>query len=411
MEFWLVAGALALVVNGFLALALVRLRNNGDAESDQDMRIYRDQLSELDRDVLRGILTREEAGRVRIEVSRRLLEADRTAQASRSAVPPRYASFALTLMICVVLLGGSTGIYLAIGAPGYPDLPLADRIQLAEEIHRSRMGQAEAEARIGRTPAATEDVDPTLLNLMERLRATVAMRPDDLEGLSLLARYEALLGNHAAAHSAQSRVIALKGGDAVADDHATLAEQMVLAADGFVSPEAETALTMALRLDGNHGPARYYQGLMLAQSGRPDLAFGIWRTLLETGPPDAPWTAPIMAQIEELAQAAGIRYSTPTSETPPLRGPTTEDIRAADGMSPEDRQDMIRGMVDGLAERIESGEHASPAEWVRLIRSLGVLGQTERVSEFWSRAQEEFAEDPEAMAMIRTAAAGLGVVE
>jgi len=415
MGFWLVAGTLALVVSGTLAMAIVRSREDGHTASDQDLRIYRNQLDEIDRDVVRGTLTAKQAGSVRTEVSRRLLEADRRAQATRYRTPPRHVSAALVFAICVVLAVGSTGLYLSIGAPGYPDLRLADRIALAEERHRTRMSQAEAEVmaetRAGGPRMTPNDVDPALPDLMERLRKAVSQRPDDPEGLRLLAHYEEVLGDFRAAHSAQSRLIALKGEGAAADDHATHARLLVLAANGFVSPEAETALHQALQLDPGHGPARYLTGLMLAQSGRPDLAFDVWRALLEEGPPDAAWLRPIRERIGYAAQAAGIRYVPADNEPQPLAGPTIDDIDAAREMDAADRQEMIRGMVDGLAERIEGGESGSPTEWARLIHSLGVLGDTTRGSEFWSKAQAEFADDPKALAIIRAAAIDSGVAE
>ena len=411
MGFLLAAGTLALAVSGLLALALVRSREDPDAASNQDMRIYRDQLEEVDRDVSRGTLAKEEARQVRVEVSRRLLEADRTAQAAKSTCAPRYASIAVVVAVCAVVFGGSAGIYLSIGAPGYPDLPLDYRLQLAAENHESRISQAEAEALGGYASSAPDNADPALLDLMEKLRATVAERPDDLMGLSLLARYETLLENYAAAHAAQARLIAVKGADAIADDHATHAEQMVLATAGFVSPEAEAALRAALLLDPNHGPARYYTGLLYAQSGRPDLTFVIWQDLLEEGPSDAVWISPILAQIKDVAQAAGIRYVPQSSKSPPRSGPAAEDIKAADELSVEEREEMIRGMVDGLAERIESGESDAPVDWARLIRSLGVLGETGRASRFWSKAQQKFADDLQATAMVRAAAISAGVAQ
>ncbi len=411
MGFWLVAVALSLVVSAFLASVLVRSEEDGDIRPNPDMHIYRDQLAEIERDVRRGILTKEEAIQIRVEIARRLLAADRVAQTDGSRAPPRLASAAIALLVCAMVICGSIGLYLAIGAPGYPDLPLAERIELAEELHNSRASQAEAETLTDREPKATDGADQTLLDLMERLRAAVAEHPDSLEGQELLARYEAILGNHTAAHSAQSRVIELKQPNAIADDYAALAQQMILAAGGFVSPEAEDALNKALVVDPDHGPARYYLGLMLAKSGRPDLAFGIWRALLEIGPPNAPWIPPIMAQIENVAQAAGLGYLAPSPDSTPLRDPTEEDIEAAEGMSAEDRQELIRGMVEGLANRIESGENTSPAEWARLIRSFGVLGETGRASEIWTRAQERFTDDPEAIETIRAEAAILGLTK
>ena len=43
------------------------------------------------------------------------------------------------------MLGG-VWAYLRLGAPGYPDLPMAARLAMAETLHRDRPRQAEAEA-------------------------------------------------------------------------------------------------------------------------------------------------------------------------------------------------------------------------------------------------------------------------
>ena len=78
MIFWLIAAAIAACA-AWVLLAPLRTpaRVAAPAES-ADMRIYRDQLAEVDRDLARGTLDEGEAARLRIEVQRRLLDADRT---------------------------------------------------------------------------------------------------------------------------------------------------------------------------------------------------------------------------------------------------------------------------------------------------------------------------------------------
>jgi cytochrome c-type biogenesis protein CcmH len=56
-------------------------------------------------------------------------------------------------------------------------------------------------------------------------------------------------------------------------------------------------------------------------------------------------------------------------------------------MTPEQRQAMIRSMVEGLAQRLET----NPADiegWRRLARAWGVLEETEKAREAWRRAAE-----------------------
>lgn len=412
MSFWVIAAGLAVAVGALLVLAMLRSRAGAVPGPAYDLQVYRDQLREVDRDLARGVVAADEAERVRVEVSRRLLEADRAAgQAPVDGNAPRRLSLIAAGAVAVTVAGGALGLYAVIGAPGYGDLPLDKRIAQAAAVRAERPGQDAAE---DRTAARLPDVpraSPEFMALMDRLRAAVAENPEDVQGQELLTRNEARLGNFAASHRAQAKVIELKGDAATAGDYATLADLMVLAAGGYVSPEAEAALDRALQLDPRNGPARYYLGLLHAQTGRPDLGFDIWRALLAESRPDAPWVPPIEAQIEELAQLAGVRYTpAPRQSAPPGRGPTAADMAGAAEMTPQDRQAMIRGMVDGLAERLTT-DGGPPEDWARLINALGVLGETERARAIWAEAQEVFAGTPQAVDTIRDAARSAGVAE
>jgi cytochrome c-type biogenesis protein CcmH len=227
----------------------------------------------------------------------------------------------------------------------------------------------------------------------------VTARPDDLQGQELLARNEAGLGNFAAAATAQARVIALKAPEDTAGDHAALAEMLILAAGGYVSPEAEAALTAALKRDPKHGLARYYSGLMLAQTGRPDLGFGLWRALLETAAPDAAFLGALRAQIGDMALRAGVEYSLPVASP----GPSAADMNAAADMTEADRTAMIAGMVEQLSARLAS-EGGPATDWARLIAAHGVLGQTDRAATIYLEAQDRFKGRPDDLAVLRAAA-------
>ncbi len=405
MLFWTIAVLMAAIVAAPLAFALLRRRSQQAAASD--MAIYRDQLADIERDLARGILEPREAERLRTEISRRLLDAGRKARAAGQ--DSARASPLLAGAVALTLVAGSLALYRMIGAPGYPDLPLHQRLAEAEELRKNRISQAEAEARLPVSVPAP-GAAPEHLELLERLRKALESRPDDLQGHVLLARNEAAIGNFVAAARAQERVLAIMGDSAGAEDWADLADILVLAAGGYVSPEAESAIGRALELDPRNGVARYYLGLMLAQTGRPDLAFRTWQALLEDSAPDAPWVAPVRARIEPLAREAGIRYSLPPlpGAGAPMRGPSQADIAAAQDMSAEERRAMIRSMVEGLAERLAT-EGGPASDWARLITALGVLGETERAAGIWSEAQQVFAASPEALARLRQAAEGAGL--
>jgi cytochrome c-type biogenesis protein CcmH len=403
MTFWFLSFGLAALAAAAIGRAM--LRPAPPEAEHPDMRVYRDQLAEIERDLARGLLAEDEAERTRTEVARRLLEADRAGAARQGGSAPPALSVAGAAVAAVMLLGGAGLLYFELGAPGYPDLPLERRIAQAEELRQSRPTQAAAvelaAADLPDLPAA----DPEFLQLMDRLRATVAERPDDIEGQRLLARNEAGLGNFTAAATAQQRILELSEAPS-ADAHATLASYLVNAAAGYVSPEAEAAVARALELDREQPQALYFAGLLHIQIGRPDLAFRYWRRLAETGPPDAPWAAQLRDSLPGLAELAGVEYRPAEAAAP--RGPSADDMAAAAEMSAEDRQEMIRGMVEGLSQRL-AAEGGPPEDWARLIRAYGVLGQPERAAAMWAEAQQVFT--GAALAPVRAAARAAGVAE
>ncbi|MEO9896602.1 MAG: c-type cytochrome biogenesis protein CcmI, partial [Paracoccaceae bacterium] len=208
-------------------------------------------------------------------------------------------------------------------------------------------------------------------------------------------------------HQAQERVIELSGGqDADISELTDYADMMILAAGGFVSPEAERVLKLVLDREPGNPIALYYWGLLERQTGRPDTAFRIWDQLLRRGPAQAPWIEPILAQIEEVAAIAGVRYQVP--QVGSGRGPTGDDIAAAQDMSPAQRMEMIQGMVSGLSDRLAT-EGGPPQDWAQLISALGVLGRMDQAAIIFDNAREVFGEDPSAMDMINQAADRAGL--
>lgn len=409
MTFWLVSSALAGAVAVLLALALLRRGGPAAPRSAYDIAVYRDQLAAVDADLARGVITPDAAERTRTEVARRILEADRAGTAEQTGSDPRGLSQAVAAGVTVFLIGGSAVLYLREGVPGYGDLPLKARLAASEDFHANRPLQAAAEAEAAATRPAPPAVDPAHAELVEKLRTAMADRPDDPRGFRLLAENEAALGNFAAAYRAQERLIALKGDTATADDYADYAELMILAAGGYVSPEAEKALGSALGLDPGNAPALYYIGLMEAQIGRPDRTFAIWRQLLETSPPDAPWLPAIRGQIGEAAARAGIAYDPPAPVAGP-KGPSAADIEAAAGMAPEAQAEMVRSMVAGLQTRLDA-DGGTAAEWAQLITALGVLGEADAARAARDKAVAAHQGDPAALEQIAAAAARAGLGE
>ena len=228
-----------------------------------------------------------------------------------------------------------------------------------------------------------------------------------------MARVEAGLQNYSAASAAQRQVLNLLGAQVTADDHLDYAELLILSVGGYVAPEAEAALQAALKLDPQNGGARFYIGLMFTQNDRPDLAFKVWRDLLLKGPDTAPWIDPIRAQIQEVAFYAGVHNFTlpeqPSSPAIASVAPALSDeaMEAAAQLSPEERSEMIKGMVAQLSQRLN--DEGGPAQdWARLISAYGVLGDDAALQNTYRAAIARFAADPAALELLKNAVISAG---
>ena len=390
--FWAVAAALSAVVAAMLARALRGTSGPVTGTADADLGVYKDQLAEIGRDLARGTIGLDEAERLRAEVGRRVLEADRARTSPEAGVSAGGTLPGLALILALVVPGG-LATYWWLGAPGYPDLPLEARIAALDSAIAARPSQADQLARLGLT------MDP---GAEARLR-------DELAGIAevddLRTKYRAYLlaGEMGNAVRTQERLMELLADDANAQDYADLALALALEAEGYISPEAETALRETLKRDISNELARYLVGEMFFQGGRFDQAFRFWRPIAEDGNPAAPWVASVRERIGMVADLAGIRYTLPGA-----RGPSAGDVAAAGEMAPEDRQAMIEGMVAQLADRLAT-EGGSVEDWERLIRSLAVLERLGEAQAIYDEAKERFAGRPAELSFLRQAAVESGL--
>jgi len=189
-------------------------------------------------------------------------------------------------------------------------------------------------------------------------------------------------------------------------DYVGLVDRLVAAAAGQVSPETEVVLRQILISDPENSAARYYTGLLYAQTDRPDIAFRLWRDLIEQGGVNDPHVNLARLQINDAAFFAGADYT--LSE--PQRGPSAEDVAAAQDMSEQEQSAMIRGMVDSLSDRLAT-QGGPPGDWARLIGALVVLGDVDQAQAILTEARSVFAQDVDGLTLLQAAAEQSGLVE
>ena len=178
-------------------------------------------------------------------------------------------------------------------------------------------------------------------------------------------------------------IAALLGPRGDAQLFADRAEAMVLAAGGYVSPEAEEIIKKSLAIDQTNPMSRYYAGMALAQRGDAERAIVIWESLSAEATDDDAWGPLVDEMLARVRAASG--QSAP--ERPQGRGPSAADVAAAEAMSQEERAEMIRSMVGTLEARL-TDEGGAPEEWVRLIQAYNVLGEPEEARRAYALSQE-----------------------
>lgn len=371
MMFWILAGAMAALVVVALLYPLLRRRGGGPASIDFDRAVYRDQLAELDQDLQRGLIGKAEADAARREIERRLLQTASVADAPA----PRSATLstrrlALALVVCLPPLAG-LGLYLQLGSPDLPGLPLAER-----------------------DPGGPEELRLMVAQLEKRIAAS----PDDIEARLILAQVLERSGRFSESADAYRGAIARieQQGPVPGALHAALGETLVAAAQGRVGREARIAFAAAIEADPGNPRARYYAGLAMAQDGRLDAAIDVWKALAEDMPADSPWINLLRQQIARAAAELGVEPPVIARREPAPggpRGPSAADVEAAQEMTSEDRQAFIRSMVARLAERLEA-EPADPDGWLRLARAYGVLGEADKAREALTAAENQIAALP-----------------
>lgn len=360
--FWIFAAILVLVC---VYLVLIPLRRSRAlrGRADSDVAVYRDQLEEIDRDLERGMIGEAEAKAARTEISRRLLIADAARTAESNSQTRAGSQFAVILVVAMPFL--AVPLYLYSGAPGLPSQPFAERISKAPE---------------------EQSLDELVARVEEHLRAN----PGDADGWRVVAPIYGRMGRFEDAATAYGRLIDLDG--ATAERLADLGESLVFADEGLVGDRAAAVFARAVSLDAAHAQSNYFLGLAALQEGDRDTARAIWQELKENADPDLPWAR----MVTQSLAALDAEQSEPSAE---------ESIAA---LPDEDRAAAIKGMVDGLDERL-AANGGSEAEWRQLMRARMVLGETDAAEDVLKRALENLAPDTAAAARLISVARELGI--
>jgi cytochrome c-type biogenesis protein CcmH len=355
--------ALAIAAVGY---PLLRPRRQPPApRREHDLAVYRDQLAELERDQARGVLDEDQAKGARLEIERRLLVA---AKDRDTLSVPRPALRHVVLALGTILPLAGFAFYLATGRPDLPAMPFADQMRLAPERQNAQ-------------------------RQIDELNRRLAQKPDDLQNLMALGQLSIAVGKYDQAAAAFGRAVTLAQDRA--DLLAAYAQALILANKGVVTPAAVQALDSALARDPNDPTSNFFRGAADLQAGNARAALERWLALEARAPQDAPYLSELRRQIDLAAKESGIDPKSIRPDrkaAPPQSGPSGDDVDRMSKLSPQEREQAIRGMVDGLEAKLKSAPDDVDG-WRRLGRARLVLNQPDKAVEAFAEADKRKPND------------------
>ncbi|WP_370674769.1 c-type cytochrome biogenesis protein CcmI [Pleomorphomonas sp. PLEO] len=366
MVFWVLLALMTAAVVLVVIAPLARPAGAFSVASGEEMRVYRDQLNELDRDRERGVIGGEEADAARTEIGRRLLAARRAPAAA--AAPRPAANRFVALMTVVAIPAIALPLYLFIGQPDMPDAPLAERLSAA--------------------PASGNIAD-----MVGRVEKHLASNPDDLSGWRVIAPIYARMGRLDDAVKAWGKLIDAGEGDAETLEN--YGAGLVDTNDGIVSPDAQSILARAVDAGPDRARARFYYAEGLRQAGSFEEALHQIDELIRRSPADASWLVTVRGKRGEILAALKKPADTPEPATLPAAGTGVDKA-------------TIEGMVDGLAARLAADPDDRDG-WIRLMRSNLVLDRPDKAKAALADARKAFSGNAEALAAINAAAGEFGI--
>lgn len=319
MTFWVVAIAMTVAVVALLAVPLAKRRGSDDRGVDHDrsnVELFRDQMAELERDRVQGILSEEQFEQARVELSQRLLAdvgtgSDTSGKAAISAGGPwRYAILACVPIAAVLA-------YLVLGVPEALD----------PSITKSQQGAPADHAR---------NIDQLAARLAERLQDN----PDDTEAWVLLARSYQMLGKSAEAAKAFARAVELVPNSAPL--YADYADVQVAANGGQWTPQASAAVKKALEIDPAHPKAMWLAGTEAYVRKDYTTALAYWEKLLALVEPGSEVEQVIRNNI---AEARGLVGGAKASASPATAGPQGAPSAAQPAAAKSGGAEAVAGTV------------------------------------------------------------------
>ena len=336
--------ALALCLLVVLLLAWYAHRAAKAAASGQErahvmshITVYREQLSELDRELAQGTLDQAGYDLSQQELTQRLMEDAPAPEAATEAKPVQRVRWLIALMALVIPVAAFS-VYMSVGTPMALDPAL--------------MAQANGD----------EQMTPQKLEAMaEQLAQRLEKEPNNAEGWVMLGRIQRALARYDQADAALQKALALERNDDIVVERAEVLAQQN---NGSFKGEPWAIINGVLKADPQNGNALLLAGSAAFSEGRFKDALSYWekvRGLLPASSPDLPALAEAIDKAREQlglpAQAplstanapasAGVMAKPASDGTERLSGRVSLEPALAAQVSPKDTVFIYANAAEG----------------------------------------------------------------
>ena len=273
--------AATMMVGGALIFLLMPLikrpsnpRANMFAQTDL-IALYRQQMSEVEADVVAGLLSRTQLDEAKMELEHRLLT--ELPQRSMGTHVQRYKSGITAVAVIVTLPLAAGLLYWKLGSPGALSADARPAAFVQSGAHSTAPDQIET--------------------MVSRLADKLAANPGNPEGWAMLARSYDVLGRHEEAVSAFARAAALLPEDA--ELLADYADALAMTMGGKLKGKPMQLVHRALKLDPDNAKALALAGT--EAFGRADYqsAVAFWGRAARTAPEGTEFADSLHASLEE----------------------------------------------------------------------------------------------------------------
>jgi cytochrome c-type biogenesis protein CcmH len=257
------------------------LRPAGKASVERrvvNLTVYKDQFADLDADLARGTLSREQYDEAKSELERRMLDESRADPAGPVAAAVGGRRTALVVGVAIPVIAGL--LYWKLGAPDAFS-PLATPIESQHQLSGAQLDEMTA-----------------------KLKVRLEKEPDNVDGWVILARTYYSQRKFSEAAAAYEKLTALLPNEP--ELYADYADALAMAQGRTLAGRPMELVKKALELDPNQWKALAMAGTDAFDRKDYKAAVTYWERLKATSGPDSPIGKQIQGSIDEARQLAGL---------------------------------------------------------------------------------------------------------